>query len=60
MDDAIESFTHALRLDPDFAESHQSLGETFAALGKIDEATKHFQAALRILKERSSRSPAKN
>jgi len=49
---AIELFNHSLRTDPEFTEAHVSLAQLLAAQGRRDEAAKHYNDALRILKSR--------
>ncbi len=46
---AIREFQTALRLDPNYAEAHNNLGNTFAAIGQLDKAIHHYQAALEIV-----------
>jgi tetratricopeptide (TPR) repeat protein len=38
----------ALRLNPDYAEAHYSLGSALAQSGKFEEAIGHYEQALRI------------
>lgn len=52
---ALELFRRALRVQPNFAEAHESLGRVLALQGKTEEAIQHFQEALRLLKSRSER-----
>ena len=47
-DDAITHYEQALRLKPDYAETHNNLGIDLAQAGKIEEAIAHFEQALRI------------
>ena len=46
--EAIDHYQRALRLKPDFAEAHTSLGLALAQEGKMIEAMEHFQQAFRI------------
>ena len=54
LDQAIEHFRQALRVEPQFAEAHESLGRALALQGKRDQAAQHYQEALRIMKSRST------
>jgi len=46
--EAIERYEHALRLDPECVDAHCNLGNTLFDLGKITEAIQHYEQALRI------------
>jgi tetratricopeptide (TPR) repeat protein len=48
IDDAIEQYEQALRINPDFAMAHYNLGNALRQVGKIDDAIAHYQQALRI------------
>jgi Flp pilus assembly protein TadD len=48
--EAIDHFRAALRLEPGVAEIHESLGRALALQGKNDEAAAHLEEAVRILK----------
>jgi Flp pilus assembly protein TadD len=48
--EAVQYFREATRLRPQDVEAHQNLGRGLLELGKKDEATKHLQEALRILR----------
>ena len=48
LDKAINYFSEALRLNPEFAEAHNNLGVVLARLGKFEDAGVHFREALRI------------
>lgn len=41
-------FTHALKINPDSAFSHNNLGLFYAERGRQEEAIRHYRAALRI------------
>ena len=49
-DEAAQRFEAALRIDPNFAEAHAGLARVLATQKKPEEATRHYQEALRILK----------
>ena len=38
----------AIRIDPNFAKAHNSLGVILARMGKIDEGLSHLQKAVRL------------
>ena len=38
IEDAVESYKHALSLDPDFADVHSNLGVAFLEMGQLDDA----------------------
>lgn len=47
--DAAANVLHrALRLDPDYVAAHTSLGNTFLAEGRIQEAIRHFETAAKL------------
>ena len=48
VDEAIVHYQNALKLKPDFAEAHFSLGVALADSGRVDEAIAHYQMALKI------------
>jgi tetratricopeptide (TPR) repeat protein len=48
IDDAIEQYEQALRINPDFAMAHYNLGVALGQVGKIDDAIEHYEQALRI------------
>ena len=45
---AIDEFTHALRLQPNYFAAHLNLGNTLLDIGKHDEAIAELKAALRL------------
>ena len=47
IDDAIEQFTQALRIDSSQADVHYNLGMMFASKGRMADARTSFEAALR-------------
>jgi Flp pilus assembly protein TadD len=42
-----------LRVEPENPTIHEALGKAFAMQGKKDEAARHFQEAIRVMKTRS-------
>ena len=45
---SVEMFLQALRLDGGMASWHNNLGETFRALGRLNEAARAYQQAIRL------------
>jgi Flp pilus assembly protein TadD len=48
LNEAINEFREALRLNPDYAEAHCNLGAALGTQGRLDEAVTHLQEALRL------------
>ena len=48
LDEAIETFKEAIRINPEYAEAHNNLGIALAKNGQIDEAIKAYKEAIRI------------
>jgi protein O-mannosyl-transferase len=48
IDEAIEQYEIALRLDPDSVISHYNLGLAFSSKGRIDEAIEQYEIALQL------------
>ena len=48
LDEALESFQNAVRLRPNFAEAHNSLGNILRRKGRLDEAVASLHEALRL------------
>jgi protein O-mannosyl-transferase len=48
IDEAIEQYTAALRLNPDYKQAHNNLGLALSKLGRGEEAIEHYHEALRI------------
>ena len=46
IDEAIEHFQQALRINPELAEAHSNLGLALVRQGKLAEAIEHFQQAV--------------
>ena len=46
--EAIERYQAALRLNPNYADAHNSVGAALANQGKVAEAIEHYQTALRL------------
>jgi tetratricopeptide (TPR) repeat protein len=47
-EEAINSFSKAIKLKPDYAEAYCNLGDALAALGRFVEATLHYDKAIAI------------
>jgi tetratricopeptide (TPR) repeat protein len=47
--DAVEQFQAALRIDPEFAEAHNDLGAERAAQGDLSQAAEEFQKAVDLV-----------
>ncbi len=48
VEQAIDCFREALRLDPHYAEAHYNLGHALADRGRLDEAIRHYEQATRL------------
>ena len=48
MDEAISEWRKAIKLDPNDAGAHNSLGTALAAKGKVDEAISEFRKAIEL------------
>ena len=48
LDEAIEAYTKALELKPDYADTYYNMGAAFKELGKLDEAIEAYKMALAI------------
>ena len=48
LEEAIEAYTKAVSLKPDFAEAHNNLGISYRNLGKLEEAIEAYNKALSI------------
>lgn len=46
--DAVEHYSEALSLRPDYIKAHNNLANALAALGRTEEAASHFSEALRL------------
>ena len=49
LDGALYHFTNSTRLRPDLGETHNNLGTTYMALGRIDEALEEFAVTTELL-----------
>jgi TPR repeat protein len=47
-EEALHDLEQAVALDPEYAASHDRLGDVYAALGRHDEAKAHWQRALEL------------
>ena len=48
LDEAIKSYSEALRIKPNYAIAHDNLGIALTESGKLDDAVRHFSEALRF------------
>jgi tetratricopeptide (TPR) repeat protein len=48
LSEAIDHFSAALRIEPNFVGAHNNLGIALSRQGKLDEAISYFSEALRI------------
>ncbi|MFQ5929062.1 MAG: tetratricopeptide repeat protein, partial [Acidobacteriota bacterium] len=48
LEEAIVSYSQALRIRPDHAYAHNNLGKALAEKGKLEEAVRHFSRAVNI------------
>jgi Flp pilus assembly protein TadD len=48
LEEAIDRFRQAIRLDPASAEPHNNLGASLGLQGRLDQAIAEFREALRI------------
>ena len=54
LEEAVNHYQQALRIEPEFAEAHEGLGRALNQSGKREEAIQHYEQALRIMKARSA------
>jgi tetratricopeptide (TPR) repeat protein len=45
-EEAIEHYTQALRIEPDYAEAHVNLGIALERVGRVQAAMEHYDQAL--------------
>ena len=57
--EAVEAFTQAVQLEPDFGEAHYRLGLALHATGKTEEADKAFEDAVKAL-EKATKKDSKD
>ena len=43
MDDAVKSYEQALKIQPDYAEAHNNLGNALKKYGQLDEAVNCYE-----------------
>ena len=48
---ALEKLTRAVEQDPELAAAHAYLGLTYEQLGQVDEADRHYRAAIRLARD---------
>jgi tetratricopeptide (TPR) repeat protein len=48
INDALEHYEQALRINPNYAEAHHNLGNVFWRQGRISDALEHYEQAVRI------------
>lgn len=53
-EEAISSYRQALQIEPGMAEAHESLGKLLVLMGRTDEGVRHLEAAVRLMKSRST------
>lgn len=51
LDEAIEQFREALRINPEDYKAHNGMGEAFLKTGKVEKASNHFAEALELRPE---------
>ena len=56
LEEAVNHYRQALRIEPEFAEAHEGLGQALNQSGKREEAIQHYEQALRIIKARGAAS----
>ncbi len=56
LEEAVNHYQQALRIEPEFAEAYEGLGQALNQSGKREEAIQHYEQALRIMKARSAAS----
>ena len=52
VNEAINHFQEALRINPEFAEAHAALARALTMQGKRSEAIDHYEEALRLLRSK--------
>ena len=58
LDDAIEQFSKAVEIKPDYLEARFNLGIALAARGRGTEAMEQYQTALALAEARKNRAAA--
>ena len=48
LDEAMEHYREALRMNPEHAGAHENLARALAVQGRIDEASRHLAEARRL------------
>ncbi len=48
LDGAVENYSRALEIKPDFAEAHNNLGNVLRSIGRLDDAMASYRRALEI------------
>jgi tetratricopeptide (TPR) repeat protein len=48
LEEALQFYARAVRLDPDYPEGHNNLGSLLARTGRLEDAIEHYQTALRL------------
>ena len=48
LDQAIEQYLAAIRIQPDYAEAHYNLGNVYLSQNRIDETIREFEAAIKF------------
>jgi tetratricopeptide (TPR) repeat protein len=58
VEEAINHFQQAVNLRPDFADAHITLARSPAAQGRKNEAERHYEEALRLMKSWNHTRPS--
>ena len=54
IDEAIEAYKQAIRINPDDADAHYNLGFTYAFLNDRDSALAHYKISISLVPERAN------
>lgn len=56
MDEAIDEYEEAIRIDPDYAEAHYNLGIIYAGQGLVDKSINAMETYLQLEPDSPSRA----